>query len=127
MHTSLFDKMDNDERQKLIEWCEGCNTTRHKLIQEMSKNAVKSVGKTWDGFLSIGKVLREDWEFELPLDDSHSWVQVLVVTSMADDLMGRGWANFIVQNFKNAWLKVLKGGHLALLTHMDDIFTEFLI
>jgi len=127
MHESLFDKMDEHERGRLTEWCESRNMTADELIRSMSENAVKSVEKTWDGFLSTCDILHSDWGFELPLDDDHSRARVFVVTSTADDQAGRGMADFIVENYKNARLKVVEGGHIAALTHIDDIWSEFLV
>lgn len=87
---------------------------------------MKSVEKTWEGFLVCPKVLHGDWGFTLPLDSDHSKARVLVVTSTQDSL-GRGMADFLVQNYQNASLKVVEGGHIGALYHLDEIWAQFVL
>jgi pimeloyl-ACP methyl ester carboxylesterase len=127
MRTTLYDKMDTDERQRLTEWCASRNMTTDEWITSFAKGAVESVKTTWDGFLSAAEVLNADWGYQLPLDEEHSKAHVLVVISKDDDMAGHGMADFIVDNYKNARLKMVEGGHVGCLPYMEEIWREFLV
>jgi pimeloyl-ACP methyl ester carboxylesterase len=127
MRTTLYDKMDADERQRLTEWCASCNMTTDEWITSFARDAIESVKTTWDGFLSTAEVLNSDWGYQLPLDEEHSKAHVLVVISKDDDITGHGMADFIVDNYKNAHLKMVEGGHAGCLPYMDEIWREFLV
>lgn len=126
LRSTLFEKMDNDEQKMLAEWCARYEITKDEMIREWSENVVKSVERTWDGFLDSCRTLHGDWGFSLPLDDEHSRCHVLVVASTQDEL-GQGMADFLVENYKNARLKVIEGGHIAGIFHFDSIWAEFVV
>jgi alpha-beta hydrolase superfamily lysophospholipase len=126
IRTNLYDKMEADERQRLIEWCASRNMTTDEWITSSAGGAVESVKMTWDGYLSTAEVLNADWGYQLPLDEEHSKAHVLVVAAKVDHIAGRGMADFIVDNYKNARLKTTEGGHIGCLPYIEEIWREFL-
>jgi predicted alpha/beta hydrolase family esterase len=83
------------------------------------------VEKSWDGFLTVSQVLNEDWGFSLPLDEEHSRCKVIVVASTKDTI-GKGMAEFVAQSHPNSQLKVVEGGHIGVLPHINSLWKELL-
>ena len=101
--------------------------TLEELITEWSQGMLKSVEKTWDGFLSVAKVLHGDWGFTFPLDDEHSTRSHVLIVSASQDDLGKGMADFLVANYRNASSKMVEGGHIGSLVYLDEIWREFLV
>jgi len=126
LRATLFDKMDEAERGRLTQWCKDRDMTLEQLIAEWSEGSLKSVEKTWDGFLDVTRVLHGDWGFTFPLDDEHSRSHVLIVSASQDEL-GKGMSDFLVANYRNASSKMVEGGHIGSLVYLDEIWREFLV
>jgi pimeloyl-ACP methyl ester carboxylesterase len=125
---TLFDKMEESERNAFARWRDSKGLAEGQLEHEMAQNVVRSVAKGWDGFLDIPNVLHSDWGGFTPagLDNEHGRRPILVVTSKGDVLAPEAWATYLVNNYKNARMKVIEGGHLAPRFHLDDILEEFI-
>ena len=89
---------------------------------------MRSIAKTWEGFLGIPDVLHSDWGGFTPngLDDEHSRRPVLVVMAKGDDMSPEAWSTYLAGNYKNARLKTIEGGHIAAIFHWDEIWQEFM-
>ncbi|KAL0949650.1 hypothetical protein HGRIS_009694 [Hohenbuehelia grisea] len=125
---TLFDRMDEAEREEFRKWRGIKGKTEGQFEKEMGLNSFRSVAKTWDGFLEVADVLNSDWGFEpAKLDDDHvNSKPVLVVVSKGDTMAPPGMGRWLANNYRNSTLKVLDGGHLALLYHFDETWAELL-
>ncbi|KAI9574537.1 hypothetical protein HD554DRAFT_2047733 [Boletus coccyginus] len=101
----LFDKMDEAEREDFARWRAKEGMAEGEAERRFATNAVRSVAKSWEGFKLMPSVLHSDWGFKPDaLDDEHS-------------------RPFVMLNTK---VKTLRGGHIGVLYHLDDIWAEFL-
>jgi len=122
----LFDHASDEERAAFAKWREAKGMAEGELEQKMAKNAVCSVGKTWEGFIEVSDVLHADWGFRPDqLDEDHKKRPLLIVASTEDDL-GQGMAKWLAENYTNSRLRWVEGGHLSSLYEIDSIYAEVL-
>ncbi|KAG5637465.1 hypothetical protein H0H81_004482 [Sphagnurus paluster] len=125
----LFDKMGDGERAALRRWRQGKGRTEEDVVGHLARNMVQSVAKTWDGFVGMADVIHSDWGFRPDaLDEEHTVDRpVLVVASTDDAMTPDGMARWLAGSYANARLRLISGGHLAAMFHLDSILDEFVI
>ncbi|KIK96951.1 hypothetical protein PAXRUDRAFT_137309 [Paxillus rubicundulus Ve08.2h10] len=127
MRESFFDKMDETEKQEYAEWRKKEGIPEGETERRMASNIVRSVATTWEGFKSLASVLHSDWGFRPDaLDEEHSRPLVTLVTTVGDRHIPGAWSRYLAGTYQNTNLKVLQGGHLGILYHLDDIWGEVL-
>ncbi|GLB33656.1 putative alpha/beta hydrolase family protein [Lyophyllum shimeji] len=123
----LFDKMAEEEQAAFRRWREGKSRTEDEVVQSMAGNVVKSVAKTWAGFMAVSDILHSDWGFRPDtLDTDHTKRPIFIVTSTADTMAPNAMAKWLATQYENAKLQTLTGGHISSLFYQDKIFDEFL-
>jgi pimeloyl-ACP methyl ester carboxylesterase len=124
----IFNKMGESERNTFDQWRVRKGMSEGEMEREMSQNVVRSVAKTWEGFLGMTDVLHSGWGGFTPsgLDDEHSRPPVLVVSAKGDDMAPEAWSTYLVENYKNGRLKSIEGGHIAANFYWDEIWAEFM-
>jgi len=128
IRSTLFDQMEESELEAFAQWQDVRGFEEGQVERWMADGAVRSVAKTWAGFLDIPDILHSGWGGFCPetLDDEHSDPPVLVVTATRDTLAPKPLADWLVASYRNARLKSLDGGHIASLLHSNEIWKEFL-
>jgi pimeloyl-ACP methyl ester carboxylesterase len=122
----LFDKMGSEEKTAFESWRQKEGLEKGEFERKMAENAVKSVSKTWIGFIECSDVLHEDWGFRPDqLGTMHTDRPILILPSTEDEL-GSGMANWLAENYKNSELKWIKGGHISSMYEMDSIWESFI-
>ncbi|KAI3619025.1 transcriptional family alpha beta fold family protein [Moniliophthora roreri] len=121
----LFDKATAEEREAFTKWKAREGVAEGQFEREIAENAVKSI-RNWSGFLEGADVLHSDWGF-VPsmLDEEHCKRPILIVASKEDPL-GTHMATWLAENYKNAQLKWIPGGHISAAWEMDAIWREFM-
>ncbi|KAG1753900.1 Alpha/Beta hydrolase protein [Suillus paluster] len=123
----LFDRMDQAEREVFARWSEEHGKIPEDTVRNMAENVVKSISKSWEGFLLTPPLLHSDWGFRPDaLDEEHSRPRVLLTASKDDHMSPVAYAHYLAANYKNARIKDVDGGHLSILYHMDEVWAEFL-
>jgi pimeloyl-ACP methyl ester carboxylesterase len=127
----LFDKMDDEEKEAFRAWREKRGSEEGQFERERAQILRRSVEKSWEGFLSTQEVLHGDWGWGGKklgeLDQEHTeGRKVLIVTSDKDDGAPAEWGEYLSTKYANARLKSLRGGHIASLCHLDEIWTDLL-
>jgi len=124
---ALIDKMDGEEQAAFKRWREGKNRTEDEVVGSMAGNVVKSVAKTWAGFMELSDILHSDWGFRPDtLDADHTKRPVFIVASAADTIAPDAMAKWLATKYKNVKLQSLPGGHISSLFYLDKFFDEFL-
>ncbi|RDB22740.1 hypothetical protein Hypma_010358 [Hypsizygus marmoreus] len=124
---TLFDNMGEEEKAAFEKWKAAHGKKDGELERSMARNVVKSMARTWAGFLEVSDVAHSDWGFRPDaLDADHARRPIMVVASVGDTMAPDAMAKWLVANYKNAKLKSVTGGHLASLFHLDEIYEEFL-
>lgn len=120
---TLFDKMDAEERAIMEPWLAKKGMSEEELVTEMGEGCALSVAHTWEGFMEVSDVLHSDWGF-VPsrLDDAHNRV-VLIVGAERDDI-GGGMNTWLGDNYKNAVVDTVKGGHIGTLFALDELWAK---
>lgn len=121
--STLFDKMDPAERAVMNKWLESKGKTFDEFVRGMAENNVRSVAKTWDGFMEVSDVLHSDWGFDPRKLDSEHAKPVLVVGGEADTI-GGATNQWIVDNYPNATMRSVPGGHIAGLFYLDEVWEQ---
>ena len=124
---SLFDKMDEEEREVYTQWRAREGIAEGETERRFATNVVRSIAKSWEGFKLVNPVLHSDWGFRPDaLDEEHSRPLVMFVTSSGDKLTPEKWTQYLAASYKNTKVKALHGEHISALYRMDDVWAEFL-
>ncbi|KAF9076004.1 Alpha/Beta hydrolase protein [Rhodocollybia butyracea] len=127
LHEILFDKMTDEEKSNFAAWREAQGLRDGEFERRMAENAVKSVSKTWGGFIEVCGVLHEDWGFRPDeLDEEHTTSRPILVVASTEDPLGPGMAKWLADTYRNSELKWTSGGHIASLYEMDAIWNDFI-
>lgn len=127
IRSTLFDKMEAEELAAFNAWREANGKEVGEVEQSIASNVVKSVSKSWEGFMEVSDVLHSDWGFRPDvLDADHTKRPVLVVGSAGDTMTPDAMAKWLAATYKNSKYKSISGGHLAAMFHLNEIFSEFL-
>ena len=126
----IFDNMGEEEKEMYRAWKEERGYAEGQLEREFAQMTRRSVEKSWEGLLSGPDVLHADWGWGGKglgeLDEEHTKGRpVLLVAATGDTMTPPAWAEYLATKYANARLKMIHGGHLAGLFHMEEIWTEF--
>lgn len=123
----LFDKMDEAEKEEYAQWRAKEGIAEGETERRFANNVVRSIAKSWEGFKLMSSVLHSDWGFRPDgLDEEHSRPFVMLVTSPGDKEAPQAWTEYLAACYKNTKVKTLRGGHIGILYHLDDVWAEFL-
>lgn len=127
LRETVFDRMGQAEREEFAKWSEEHGKVPEDTVRKMAKNVMKSISKSWAGFMLTPPLLHSDWGFRPDaLDEEHSRPPVLITASKEDHMSPVAYAHYLAANYKNARVKHVDGGHISILFHMDEVWTEFL-
>ncbi|KAH7916320.1 Alpha/Beta hydrolase protein [Hygrophoropsis aurantiaca] len=127
LQETLFGKMKEDERKDFAEWRDAHRLKDGDTEHRLAKNVARSVATSWNGVMLMSAVLHSDWGFRPDaLDAEHSRPSVLLASSKDDVMAPEAYAKYLAACYKNARIKSVGGGHLSVLYHLDEIWTEFL-
>ncbi|KAF8558844.1 alpha/beta-hydrolase [Imleria badia] len=123
----LFDKMDAAEREEFAQWRAKNGIAEGETERRFAENVARSVATSWEGFKLMSSVLHSDWGFRPDaLDEEHSRPFVMLVTSLGDKEAPQAWTEYLAASYQNTKIKTLRGGHIGILYHMDEVWGEFL-
>ncbi len=119
-----FDNMDAEEKARFAEWRERGGAAEGEFERRMSEGMVRSVSRTWDGFLGTADALHSDWGFRIgELDEDHERKLVVVAVGRGDTSMFN-MSRFLIQSYKRTKLVEYEGGHLSAAWSMDKIWED---
>ncbi|KAJ7682947.1 hypothetical protein B0H17DRAFT_1074728 [Mycena rosella] len=123
----LFDDASEEERAAFARWRESRGLEEGVFERQMATNMVKSISKSWAGFIEIADVAHSDWGFRPDrLDDAHTTGRPMIIAASADDDLGPDMANWLKANYRNSKLKWVPGKHLSTLYEIDNLWAELL-
>lgn len=119
----LYSKLEAEERATLDQHLAENQMTFDEHVTYLAENMVRSVEHTWDGFMEVSEVLHSDWGFDpRTLDEAHQ-KPILLVSALADEV-GGSRNRWMLENYKNAVGRDIKGGHAAGLAKMGELWQE---
>ncbi|KAJ7216527.1 Alpha/Beta hydrolase protein [Mycena pura] len=123
----LFDKVPPEERDAFKKWRETRGIEEGVHERQMATNMVKSISKSWAGFIEVSDVIHSDWGFcPALLDDAHTNGRRMLIAASAQDDLGPDYGNWLKENYKNSTLKWVPGKHLSTLYEMDNLWAELI-
>jgi len=126
LRQTVVDGMDEEENLTFARWLDTNSLTEDAWLDQMARGTVTSC-RNWDGFMEVADVIHSDWGFDPKhLDEQHASKPVLVVDS-ANDHIGGGTNDWLVENYRSARFKSVPGGHISTLFYMDDIWKEIIV
>jgi len=125
IRTTLFDRMDEAEKREFDTYRREHSLNEGQLEREFAVNAWRSVQMGMDGFTGLNQVMHEDWGFR-PQEIDPLGRRVLIYAAKGDTLAPNAQAYWLRDNYRNSELILLDGGHIVVLTKMEEIWTSFL-
>ncbi|KAJ7286301.1 hypothetical protein C8J57DRAFT_1287271, partial [Mycena rebaudengoi] len=123
----LFDGTPPEERAAYAKWRESRGQAEGVLERQMAQNVVKSISKSWAGFIEVADVLASDWGFAPNLlDEAHTAQRPIHIVASTGDELGPDMANWLEANYGNSKLTWITGKHISTLYEMDRLWTEIL-
>ncbi|KAJ7739987.1 Alpha/Beta hydrolase protein [Mycena maculata] len=123
----LFDSAAPEERAAFAKWREAHGLEEGVFERQMASNMVKSISKSWAGFIEVADVIHSDWGFRPDsLDEEHTLRRSIMVAASSDDDLGPHMATWLRANYKNSSLKWVAGKHLSALYEMDNMWAEMM-
>ncbi|KAJ7355728.1 Alpha/Beta hydrolase protein [Mycena albidolilacea] len=123
----LFDGAPPEERTAFAQWREQRGIKEGDFETRMATNMVKSISKSWAGFIEIADVVHSDWGFRPDqLDEDHTRGRPILIAASAQDDLGPDMANWLKENYKNSRLKWVPGKHLSTFYEIDNLWAELL-
>eukprot|EP01102_Stenamoeba_stenopodia_P001347 TRINITY_DN11153_c0_g1_i1.p1 TRINITY_DN11153_c0_g1~~TRINITY_DN11153_c0_g1_i1.p1 ORF type:complete len:195 (+),score=17.81 TRINITY_DN11153_c0_g1_i1:273-857(+) len=123
IRSTLFDRMDEAEQREFDAYRTKHGLKEGQLEREFALNAWRSVQVSMDGFIGVNRVMYEDWGFQ-PRDINADALgrRVWVFAAKGDSLAPNAQAHWIRDNYHNAELTLLEGGHIVGLTKLEEIW-----
>ena len=119
-----FDNMDEQEQERYKGWRERRGAQEGEFESRMAKGMVKSVSRTWDGFLGTADALHSDWGFRIgELDEDHQRKLVVIAVGKGDTSMFN-MSRFLIRAYKRTKVVEYEGGHLSAAWSMDQIWED---
>ncbi|KAF9008908.1 hypothetical protein BDQ17DRAFT_1349174 [Cyathus striatus] len=126
LRSIIFDKMDDEEKSQFNKWREERGKEEGEVERNMARNMMKSIEKTWSGFLEVSDVLHSDWGFDPGTFRQQNNAPVVLVCSKGDDMAPEAMAKWLDSQYSNSQLIMISGGHLAGLYETDRLWEELL-
>ncbi|KAJ7634918.1 Alpha/Beta hydrolase protein [Roridomyces roridus] len=116
-----------EEQAAFARWRESGGIPEGAFERQMAKNMLKSIEKTWSGFIEVADVLHSDWGF-CPnlLDEAHTKERPMLIAASKDDDLGPYMAEWLKENYRNSALKWVPGKHISTLYEMDNLWGELM-
>ncbi|KAJ6618902.1 Alpha/Beta hydrolase protein [Mycena sp. CBHHK59/15] len=128
LRSLLFDSVLPEERAAHERWRVSRGLEPGVFERQMATNMVKSIAKSWAGFIEASEVIHSDWGFcPKHLDEEHTVDRPLLISASEHDDLGPDMANWLQTNYRNAKLKWIHGKHLSTLYVMDELWAEMLV
>ncbi|KAI0360012.1 alpha/beta-hydrolase [Trametes cingulata] len=123
----FFDTMNEQERERYAAWRARRGAKEGDFERWMAEGMVRSVSKTWEGFLGVADAIHSDWGFRVrELDEEHASKPVVLVLGKEDrSLLGMG--RWLSESYKNVTVRELEGGHLAGAWSTDDVIEDLFV
>lgn len=127
LRQEYFKHMDDGERARYAAWRTRRNIEEGVFERRMAEGMVRSVSKSWEGFLGAASAIRSDWGFRIAeLDEEHARKPVVIAVGESDKSLV-GLARYLGEHYKNAWMRKYEGGHLASAWSMDDLLEDMFV
>ncbi|KAJ7512790.1 Alpha/Beta hydrolase protein [Mycena galericulata] len=123
----LFDGVPPEEQAAFARWRESRGVKEGVLERRMATNMVKSISKSWAGFIEVADVIHSDWGFRPDLlDEDHTKGRAMMIAASTNDELGPHMATWLSAKYKNSTLKWVTGKHLSALYEMDNFWAELM-
>lgn len=126
---NIFNKMDEEEKATFARWREETGRREGELEGDFGRNMYRSVQETWDGFFDMADVANGDWGFKVTeLDEEHCSDKrpVFIVAAEGDKMAPASMAKWLATNYRSGHLRMITGGHLSGIYHLNELWKEFL-
>lgn len=127
MRGLLFDHMSEEEVEMFSRWKENHGAEEGELEENITKNIVKSVAQTWQGFFDMATIYHSGYEWRLPKpgDDDRTIPRIHILCAQNDPIIPVAMAEWLAAaHGTSANLRVVNGGHMAPLFHLDEIWAQ---
>ncbi|PPQ66764.1 hypothetical protein CVT24_008722 [Panaeolus cyanescens] len=126
IRSTLFDVMDEDDKELYKDWRGKYGWSEGDLEREMASEMVDSVAESWVGWLEMADNVHGDWGFHpAELDDDHNHRSIYIVTPAGESGAPEAMAKWLHKSYHNSQLETLPGGHIAALLRLDEVWKKF--
>ncbi|KAI0366124.1 hypothetical protein BV20DRAFT_1002877 [Pilatotrama ljubarskyi] len=127
LRKEFFGPMNEKERERYAVWRARRGVEEGYFERWMAAGMVKSVSKTWEGFLATADAMHSEWGFRIrELDEEHASKPVVLALGKEDrSLLGMG--RWLSESYRNVTVRELEGGHLAGAWSVDDVLEDLFV
>ncbi|KAF9057722.1 Alpha/Beta hydrolase protein [Panaeolus papilionaceus] len=126
IRSTLFDVMDEVDKELYANWRGKYGWKEGELEREMATEMVDSVADSWVGWLDMADNVHGDWGFHpAELDDDHNHRPIFIVTPAGERSAPEAMAKWLQKSYQNSRLETLPGGHVAALLRLDEVWKNF--
>ncbi|KAF8631209.1 hypothetical protein AX15_002540 [Amanita polypyramis BW_CC] len=122
----LFDRMSEEEGELFSRWRENHGAEEGEFEVNITKNVVKSVSQTWQGFYGMAAIYHAGYEWRLPRQDSDNrTTRIYIICAKDDPITPVAMAEWLAAAYGiSPYFKMVNGGRMAALFHLDEIWTQ---
>ncbi len=128
MRNFLFDHMSEEEGEVFSRWRENHGVEEGEIEQIMAKKIAKSVAQTWQGFFDIATIYHSGYQWRLPSkhgEDGRARPRIHILCAKEDQITPVAMAEWLAATYGPlAILRVVNGGHMASMFHLDEIWAQ---
>ncbi|KAK2466368.1 hypothetical protein APHAL10511_002010 [Amanita phalloides] len=123
----LFEHMGEEEVELFSRWKENHGVEDGELERNITKNVVKSVAQSWQGFFDMATIYHSGYEWHLPKQGEGNCIKprVHILCAKSDPIASIAMAEWLAAAYGvSSVLRVVNGGHMAPLFHLDEIWAQ---
>ncbi|KAI0671498.1 Alpha/Beta hydrolase protein [Trametes maxima] len=127
MKLALQGKMSAEERTRYEEWRVLRGAGEGEFARRMAEGMVRSVSRSWAGFLGVADAIHGDWGFTLGEVDSTQGRKPVILGVGEGDTSLLMMAKYLSDHYGDARVSMFAGGHLASAWSMDALLEEMFV
>lgn len=129
MRNLLFDHMNEEEGEIFSRWRENHGVEEGELEKTMTKKIAKSVAQTWQGFFDLATIYHSGYQWRLPKrmhgEDGRARPHIHILSAKDDPITPVAMAEWLAATYgPSAILRVVNGGRMASMFHLDEIWAQ---
>ncbi|KAI0649367.1 Alpha/Beta hydrolase protein [Trametes meyenii] len=127
LDAEFFSKMSAEERARYEEWRVRRGAGEGEFARRMAEGMVRSVSRSWEGFLGVADAIHGDWGFKLDEVDAAQGRKPVILGVGEGDTSLLMMAKYLSDHYGDARVSMFAGGHLASAWSMDDLLEEMFV
>ncbi|KIL68157.1 hypothetical protein M378DRAFT_185199 [Amanita muscaria Koide BX008] len=125
----LFNHMSDEEAELFLRWKEDHGIEEGELEANITRNVIKSVAQSWRGFFDVATTYHTEYQWRMGAEGEQARQKpyIHILSSTDDPIAPVAMAQWLATAYgKSASLKIVKGGRMAALFHLDELWRQII-